>query len=327
MIRFVLTLFLLMITQTTHAHEVRPALLDIRETVTNEYNVLWRAPLIRGEVLRVRPAFPTDCIVSENVREREILAQTERARLVCERALLGRAVTFRGLDASETDALTVFTPLDGTSSTLRATPEAPTLTLPTKPTAFATLVEYIRLGFTHIFEGPDHLAFVLGLLLLIRKWRPLVKAVTAFTVAHSITLGASVIGFAGLSPGAVESIIALSIVFLALEIVRGDPTTLAQRAPWIAAFAFGLLHGFGFAGALADIGLPDGQTPLALLGFNLGIEFGQLIFIAIASALILWPLSQIKMSKINLRDVFDKLAAYGLGSLAMAWTLTRLAGL
>ena len=307
---------------TAQAHEVKSALLDIREMQPASYVVVWRVPVIEGEALGVRPVLPEDCEVNSRTRSDEGLSITETVDAICDSTLADRFVAFRGLERSDTDVLVSYRPLDGAGQTLRATPDQPSLSLPAEPSALRTAWTYAKLGFIHIFEGPDHLAFVLGLLLLIRGKLRLVKAITAFTVAHSITLAAAVLGFAGLPGGPVEAVIALSIVFLALEVVRNDPDSLSRRAPWVAAFAFGLLHGFGFAGALGDIGLPEGEVPLALLSFNLGIEAGQLTFVAIVGTLVLWPLS-----RLDWRHIADRVAAYGLGGIATAWTLTRLAGM
>ena len=318
--RALLACLLLWVATAASAHEVKPALLELRETAPATYDATFHVPRLRGDVLGLTPELPADCTSTLTGRTPDIDHVRTTATVVCETSLAGRSLTIRGLSATSTDTLIRITTGQG-EQTLRATPDAPTVTVPAAPTALGTLLSYARLGLVHIWEGPDHLAFVLGLLLLVSGTRRLIEAITAFTVAHSITLAASSLGFAGLPSGPVEAVIALSIVFLAFEVVRGDPDSLTRRKPWLAAFAFGLLHGFGFAGALGDIGLPQGAITLALLGFNLGIEAGQLLFVALAGT-VLWGLS-----KIGWRESSETLAAYGLGGLATAWTLARLASL
>ena len=322
--RALLVLIFVWLATAASAHEVKPALLELRETSNTEdmatYQAILRIPRLRGKTLSLAPRLPADC-------ESRILSQTPGidfvttlAEVTCAEPLAGRTLTIEGLPSTQTDTLVRLVSGRG-QQTLRATPDAPTLALPEAPTRLGTLGSYFRLGLIHIFEGPDHLAFVLGLLLLVSGVRRLVEAVTAFTVAHSITLALSALGFAGLPSAPVEAVIALSIVFLAYEVVRGDPDSLTRAKPWLAAFAFGLLHGFGFAGALSDIGLPQGDVPLALLGFNLGIEAGQLLFVAAAG------LGLLLLSKVEWRRPSELVAAYGLGGLATAWTLARLASL
>ncbi len=182
---------------------------------------------------------------------------------------------------------------------------------------------YFRLGVDHILSGLDHLLFVLALILLIRDRWMLVKTITAFTLAHSITLAGATLGLFNLPPKPVEAAIALSIVFLAVELVKSKPgeQRLAERLPWLVAFAFGLLHGFGFAGALMETGLPQSDVPLALLTFNLGVEAGQLLFVAVvrlpfraSQAIVTGPQPKLRL-----------LAAYGIGSVSMVWLISRLA--
>ena len=322
--RALLILIFLWFATATSAHEVKPALLELREIPNNEgivtYQATLRIPRLRGKTLSLTPHLPADCESRILSQTPEVDFVTTRADVTCAQPLAGRALTIDGLSATQTDALVRLVSKRG-QQTLRATPDAPTLALPEAPTRLGTLASYFRLGLIHIFEGPDHLAFVLGLLLLVSGARRLVEAITAFTVAHSITLALSALGFAGLPSAPVEAVIALSIVFLAYEVVRGDPDSLSRRKPWLAAFAFGMLHGFGFAGALTDIGLPQGDVPLALLAFNLGIEAGQLLFVAAAGSVLF------VLSKIDWRRPAELFAAYGLGGLATAWTIARLASL
>jgi hypothetical protein len=183
---------------------------------------------------------------------------------------------------------------------------------------------YFALGVEHILFGIDHLLFVLGLLVLVRRFWPLVKTITAFTVAHSITLGAAVLGYIPVAGGPIEAAIALSIVLLAREIVVGTrgETHLIHRRPWLVAFIFGLLHGLGFAGALGELGLRDGDVPAALLFFNVGVEAGQLAFIALVIALrpALARLARARFPRLRA----DPVLGYALGTLATVWLFQRL---
>jgi hydrogenase/urease accessory protein HupE len=184
------------------------------------------------------------------------------------------------------------------------------------------LTTYVGLGIEHILFGVDHLLFVLCLLLLVRGIRSLLATVTAFTLAHSITLAAATLGFIRVPATPVEATIALSIVFLACELVRGDGRrTVARSHPWLVAFSFGLLHGLGFAGALAEVGLPQGEIPLALFAFNVGVELGQLAFVT--AVLSLWRL--VRLVPLRLPACTPRAAGYAIGSVAAFWVFARLA--
>ncbi|MEM8743838.1 MAG: HupE/UreJ family protein, partial [Pseudomonadota bacterium] len=210
----------------------------------------------------------------------------------------------------------------GSVQTVRLAPDIPSFTVTGSPGSFATARTYFNLGVEHILLGIDHLLFVLALLLLIRDPWMLVKAITAFTVAHSITLAAVSLGWARLTPAPVEAVIALSIMFVAAEILRQSrgKTDFATRTPWVVAFLFGLLHGFGFGGALKEIGLPQTDVPLALLTFNLGVEAGQLLFIAVV---LLLKLAADRMFKADLPWLRGALA-YGIGGVAAFWFIERM---
>ena len=211
----------------------------------------------------------------------------QHGTLACPGGLAGKTFTVNGLAQTQTDVLLRVDYLDGTASNQRLTPDAPTVTIPERPSALEVVSTYTALGIEHILLGIDHLLFVLALLLLVNGVGRLVATVTAFTLAHSVTLGAATLGFVHVPPAPVEAVIALSILFLASELARRslaatsvDAANLTARFPWVVAFAFGLLHGFGFAGALSEVGMPAAAVPLALLFFNVGVEIGQLAFIA-----------------------------------------------
>ena len=317
-----LALFVLLSTPAA-AHEVRPGYLELRETDTGAFDVLWRVPAKGDLRLALYPRFPDACAtVGETMSYRAGGAYTDRWSLACPAGLAGQSITIDGLSATLTDVLVRVEWGDDTTQVARLTPDAPSFVVQAAPEALEVAGTYLVLGVEHILLGIDHLLFVLGLLMLVGGWRRLVATVTAFTVAHSLTLAAAVLGFVRVPQQPVEAIIALSIVFVAAEIVHGRQGRpgITQRAPWIVAFTFGLLHGFGFAGALTEVGLPQQAIPVALLFFNVGVELGQLLFItgvvAVATA-----------GKALPRPVWAwRVPAYGIGSLAVYWTIERVVG-
>lgn len=305
------------------AHEVRPAYLELREGQPGEFSVLWKTPM-RGDLrLALAPAFSghTQHITPITARESGGAAvQTWRIRT--SESLRGQSLRIQGLEATMTDALARIEFADGSTWLHRLTPQVPVATIPDKQSGWSVAGEYLKLGVEHILLGIDHLLFVLALLLITRgTWR-LVKTVTAFTVAHSITLALAALGVVHVPQAPVEAVIALSIVFVAAEILRARQghQGIASHAPWVVAFAFGLLHGFGFAGALAEIGLPEGHIPLALLFFNVGVELGQLLFIAAALSLI------VLISRVRIRFPLwtGLVPPYVIGSVAMFWVIQRI---
>jgi hypothetical protein len=277
-------LILLAIPSLARAHEMRPAVLDVVELGDHRYDVAWSGASADDLTLTL----PADCARQEGTPRRFVLR--------CAESLAGRAITARGLGPTHPDALVRFSGLTGPSGgaptvTAVLTANGPTFVVPSpaKPRGdrLARARSYLSAGALHVARGADHLLFVLGLLLLVRGPRGVVRAVTAFTVAHSLTLALAVTAAVRLPTGPVEATIALSLVVLAGELARADPgqaPTLARRYPSSLAFAFGLLHGFGFAGGLAALRVPSADLPLALLGFNLGVEAGQLAFVALSLA-------------------------------------------
>jgi hypothetical protein len=253
--------------------------------------------------------------------------------VLCTGPLAGGTFRIDGLEATETDVLLRIDFADGSSFTHRLLPSSPEVVIPEQPGALAVIATYTVIGVEHILFGVDHLLFVFALLLLVAGWGRLVWTITAFTLAHSVTLAAATLDLVTVSGAAVEATIALSILFLATELARrgaaaGAPAAtqsqlaapgLTLRYPWIVAFAFGLLHGFGFAGALADVGLPGHAIPLALLFFNVGVEIGQLMFIAVVLGLA-WLLARTHR---ELPRWSPRAAAYVIGSLAAFWVFER----
>jgi hydrogenase/urease accessory protein HupE len=232
-----------------------------------------------------------------------------------------------GLDRTSTDVLVRFDFADGVSEARRLTAGDPFFTVPTQPSGLEVVQTYFLLGVEHILSGIDHLLFVLALLILVAGLRRIIWTVTAFTLAHSLTLAGATLGFVHMPGPPIEAVIALSIVFVASEIIhsrRGRPG-LTERYPWVVAFIFGLLHGFGFAGALAEIGLPLKSIPTALLFFNVGVEVGQLLFIASVFAIV--ALARRITRRVNLpRPAWAwAVPPYAIGSLAVFWVLQRIA--
>jgi hypothetical protein len=305
-------------------HEVRPAYLELREIGAGRFSVLWKVPA-RGEMrLSLAVRLPARCKTTEPPRRVDAGgAITERWQVECAGGLFGESVTIDGLDATLTDVLARVERADGTSQVMRLTPTAPGFVVESAPRPLAVAATYVRLGIEHIWLGIDHLLFVLGLLILVQGRRRLIGTITAFTVAHSITLAAATLGVVRLSQAPVEAVIALSIVFVAGEIAHEQQgrSGWTRRWPWLVAFSFGLLHGFGFAGALREVGLPEQAIPIALLCFNLGVEIGQLAFLAAALPVIGW----IRRTRFASPAWAWRLPAYGIGGVAAFWTIERVA--
>jgi hypothetical protein len=336
-----------------HAHRLSPAYFGLVETEPGRFHAQWKVSISGGLVDVLEPQIPEGCRVDGVVRTYVIEdARVQHAELVCTAPLAGRVFMVNGLELTATDVLLRIDNLDGSSFTHRLVPEAPRVLIPERPGAWEVAATYLLLGVEHIFSGIDHLLFVLALLLLVRGIGRLIATITAFTVAHSITLAAATLGFVNVPSAPIEATIALSILFVATELARGGrlggsglggsglggsgfsrdsdqiaaqaaPTqvspTLTTRFPWLVAFTFGLLHGFGFAGALSEVGLPSQAIPLALLFFNVGVELGQLAFIA-GALTGAWALRRVVLEP---PAWAPRLAAYVIGSVAAFWVFER----
>ena len=306
------------------AHESRPGLLELRQTGPETYALLWKRPS-GGEVeVRIAPVFPDGCSLSTPDRQQIAPgALIVRGTLRCVDGIEGKTIAIGGIEAYTTDVLLRLHHDDGRleSHMLRAV--NPSVTLGAETTGAQRALAYLRLGVEHILMGVDHLLFVLGLLLIVRGVPTLVKTVTSFTVAHSITLGIATLGFASAPVLALNAVIALSILFLGPEIVRARQggTSLTIRNPWLVAFAFGLLHGFGFASGLTSLGLPPAEIPTALLLFNVGVEIGQLCFVA----LILLLARSFRVRERRRRRWVAALPAHTVGGLGAFWAIQRTA--
>jgi hypothetical protein len=311
------------------AHRLSPAFFGLAETAPNVFTVQWKVSISGGLAAVLEPQVPDGCSIANGVRTYTLDdVRLQHAVLECQSGLAGKKFTVNGLAQTQTDVLLRVDYLDGSSSNQRLTPDGPVVTIPQQPSAFEVVRTYTVLGIEHILLGIDHLLFVLALLLLVNGVGRLVATVTAFTVAHSITLGAATLGFVHVPSAPVEAIIALSILFLASELARrravatgvgDDAANFTARFPWIVAFSFGLLHGFGFAGALSEVGVPEQAVPLALLFFNVGVELGQLLFIAAVFGFA-WL---VRLTAVRVPQVWQRAVAYGIGSVAAFWAIER----
>jgi hypothetical protein len=328
--RFTLVLMILFVigmgsTATVHSHEIRPALLNIIEQKPGWFDVTWKVPVLTGYELDIKPVLPASLASygppsSHDIPGAKIQYSTYQAK---DGALAGETITIDGLSATQIDVMVRITFVDGSTQSAILRPASPSYTVPSPGTKAKVAWVYLRLGVEHILQGIDHLLFVLGLLLIVGSRMKLLKTITAFTIAHSITLAIATLGYASAPTLPLNAAIALSILFLGPEIVRvwRGQTSFTIRHPWVVAFAFGLLHGFGFASGLTTIGLAQAEVPVALLLFNVGVEIGQLFFVLIIVLLersfrvlvIRWP-----------RWV-QALPAYSIGGLGAFWTIQRVA--
>ena len=305
------------------AHEIRPAYLDLKETTPGRYDILWRTPALSGMRLPLVLQMPDGV---RNLREPQFddltNSRVERRWIDAgANGLEGKRIDFLGLNLTITDVLVRIERLDGAHSTELVHPSRPYIEIPAPRGALATATVFLTQGIEHILFGADHLLFVLGLLLIVKSPWMLVKTISAFTVAHSITLAAATLGYASIPAPPLNASIALSILFLGPEIVRSwrGETSFTIRNPWVVAFAFGLLHGFGFASGLTALGLPRGDIPLALLMFNIGVEMGQLAFVALIVLLV----RAFKVIDLRWPLWVEWAPAYVVGSLGAFWTIQR----
>ena len=319
-----LVLFLLlMIPAAAGAHESRPAYLELIQTGAETCDVVWKVPARGAMRLGLYVKFPSGPVnVTEPAGMSDGAVHVERWSVSRSGGFEGETLSIQGLRRTQTEALVRFQRLDGSTQVDRLLPTSPTMTVTATPTWWQSAGTYIGVGVRHILGGVDHLLFVLGLLFLVRERWMLVKTITSFTVAHSLTLAIATLGWAHAPTATLNVLIALSILFLGPEIVRlhRGETSLAVRHPWVVAFLFGLLHGFGFASGLTELGLPPGEIPLALLMFNVGVEIGQLGFVAIL--LLVW--AAFGALEFRWRSWAPLAPAYVIGTLGAYWTIDRL---
>lgn len=314
------------IARTVAAHALDPALLEVRELSDGTAAVTWKSSALRVAGARPEPVLPASCrAVHPPATSDEGANVVVRWTVDCHPGgLVGQQLGVRGLGLARIDALVRVALADGrlVRGVVRA--REPLLTVPARPSRFTVLRDYARLGVEHILTGPDHLLFVFGLLLLVATPRLLVATATAFTVGHSLTLTAAVLDVVHVASGPAELLIAISVLVLAVELARDTarPTAM-RRFPWVMAGLFGLLHGLGFAGALRAVGLPDGEIPLALFAFNVGVEVGHILFIAAVLVL------RAGVARIPARWPCwaQRVPVYGMGTLAAFWCFQRAAAL
>jgi hydrogenase/urease accessory protein HupE len=310
------------------AHPLAPALLELRELETGRYAVLWRTSVARVQGTDVQPQLPPACqaLGPARLTAEENQSQVLRWDVDCGAGgLVGQTLAVSGLERSRISVILRLEPLRGEVVTRLLDLDQPSFTVPAPAAPPPVFRGYLNLGIEHLLLGFDHVLFVLGLTLLVRRLRPLVVTVTAFTLGHSITLALATLGFVRVNPALTELAIAASIGVLALELLRPSPHSLLRRRPWLMALAFGLLHGLGFAGALAEVGLPAGEIPQALLAFNLGIELAQLMLVT-GWLLLAWAWRRAGARPLP-AAVTLLLPAYGIGTLAAFWCLERAAAL
>ena len=324
-----LLLALLGIVMPAAADEFRPAYLQLRQTDAITYDVLWKVPALdEATTLNVRPTFPEGTRSLAPMRSSFATGATvQRWRIAVEGGLAGKAIVFHGLSASPVDVLVRVERTDGTVQLGRVLAVDPQFVATASPGRLEVVQTYTVLGIEHILTGFDHLLFVLALVILVDTTRRLVATVTAFTVAHSLTLFAATLGWVHVPGRPVEAMIALSIVFVASEIIRGRQGRpgMTERYPWTVAFVFGLLHGLGFAGALAEVGLPQGSIPSALFFFNVGVEIGQLLFIAAVLASIAVGHRVSRWLRLSTSRWLWRVPPYAIGGVASFWVVQRLA--
>lgn len=311
--------------QPAASHESQPGAVEIEELGPDRYRIIWKAPIYYYKPHPARLELPENWQVvgqpTQRRRPNDIIH--EQTVTTGGRSINGQIIRFPGLESTITDVFIRVKRADGSQMTAIARPTKPWAELRGERPWHETAREYLFLGFHHIMLGIDHLLFVLGLLLIVTNRMMLVKTITSFTVAHSLTLGAATLGYAQAPLPPLNAAIALSILFLGPEIVRAKKgeTSLTIRYPWLIAFGFGLLHGFGFASGLSTTGMPRAELPWALLWFNVGVELGQLLFVFIALGLV-WAF---RVLQVRWPRWVLWLPGYTVGSLGAYWTIQRTA--
>ncbi len=303
------------------AHEMRPAFLELKQMDAETYDVLWKVPAIQDMRLALYVKFPAQC--SETTQRRSYQAggsYIDRISIRCKNGLVGNNVFIEGLSATFTDVLARVQRIDGTTQIARLTPSTPFFTVEATPNWKEMAGTYLHLGTKHILMGFDHLLFVLGLLVIVgRRWKLMFKTITSFTLAHSLTLAGATLGLVHVPAEPLSAAIALSILFLGVEVARmkRGGTSYTIQHPWVAAFGFGLVHGFGFASGLSTLGLPSSEIVAALLFFNIGVELGQIAFVALY-LIFVRALKTLEVPSTRLAEVMP---AYVIGTLGAYWTI------
>ena len=323
-LKAVLCCFLFCLASYSFSDEIRPGYLELKENNHNIFSVLWKVPANGNKKLNLQAQLPDSCINKTQANTQLInSAYIQRWIVFCEGGLIGKPISVTGLNLTSTDVLLRLEFINGTSQSVQLTPAKRSYHVQAEASSMQIINTYTGLGIEHILFGIDHLLFVFCLLLIVNGKHRLLWTITAFTIAHSITLAAATLGFVNVPQQPVEAVIALSILFLAVEFVHGQQGQpgYAARWPWLVAFIFGLLHGFGFAGALTEVGLPQQAIPLALIFFNIGVELGQIFFV-LSLVLISWMLHQLNLQKILNRS--ETVAIYSIGGISSFWLFERI---
>lgn len=322
MIRLALIVFLTLMAGSAKADELRPGYIEFTQESAAKWTLIWKSPMKGGFTTFTKPVLPEGCSVTgPQSRVTTSGSVVTTSAILCGNNVAGRHIGLDNFDTAQSDVLVRVAPLGRPVQALRLTPAQPHALIRVKPDRWEVARTYFLTGADHIISGYDHLLFVVALVLLLSGFWTIFKAVTAFTIAHSMTLIGTTLGFVGLPQRPVESVIALSILFLAVEILKRKPgePRLAERIPWLVAFIFGLLHGFGFAGALKEIGLPESDVPTALLTFNLGVEAGQLAVVAVTIGILML----VRRLMAKYQEIFIKTAVYAIGITAGFWFIER----
>lgn len=316
----------LLATATAMADEFKPALLEITETKPGWFEVTWKTPISTGRKLILEPRLPETLEKIGPTATRPVgLSLVEQSTWQGgQDALVGAEIEILGLRSEPIDVIVQIDLLDGSEHSAILRPTSPAWTVPERATPWTVAASYWKIGTVHILEGFDHLLFVLALILIVPGWWMLVKTITAFTLAHSVTLALATLGLVNMPGPPTEAVIALSILFLAVEIIhsREGRITLTERAPWLVSLSFGLVHGLGFAGALSEVGLPESDIPLALLMFNIGVETGQLMFVAVVIAI----RETLKRLPFTWPAESWRILPYAIGGTASFWVIERVGG-
>ena len=323
MTRSLVLLLFLLATANLFADEIRPGYLQLKETAPDVFSITWKVPAKGDRKLGIDVQLPGNCKNQERADAQLVnSAYIARWITVCDGGIVDREIAIAGLNATSTDVLLHMEFRDGRSQTAQLTPAHHSFRVPAQSSPFEVATTYTIIGIEHILLGVDHLLFVFALLLIVKDWRRLVATITAFTLAHSVTLAVATLKLVQVPQKPVEAVIALSILFLAMEYIHGRQGRpgAAARWPWLIAFVFGLLHGFGFAGALAEVGLPQQSIPLALVFFNVGVELGQLLFIGFV--LLLGRLIR-QLNRPSLLAHGETVIVYVIGGLSSFWLIER----
>ena len=312
---------------TSSADEFRPALLEVKESESGWVEVTWKVPRAVEKVMAIKPVFPEfmEALGSGSGRQVPGAYVETTTYSTGGKSLNGATLRIDGLAGVPADVMVRIKLKGGGehAAILRSGKES--FTVPMEATKWEVSKSYTRMGMVHILEGYDHLLFLVALMLIVTGFWKLLKTITAFTIAHSITLALATLGMVNFPSAPTEAVISLSILFLAVEVLRlrAGEMPLTAKYPWVVAFSFGLFHGLGFAGALSEIGVPQNEVPLSLLMFNVGVEAGQILFVAVVAGLL--ALARRLQEKLNIPvpEFTGKLAPYVIGVIAAYWTIDR----